>query len=121
MRMCTLFISLVLLAFVGCRTDYDIADIAPTEHLESAEHHGHDHDHEHVDGETGDEHSVDEHVEDSHAGHAHSSGNRNHGTQWFFNQPWAAPFIWGKLFRDALIFLGLAAGIFLITGRRRKR
>lgn len=117
MRRFILFISLVLLAFVGCRTDYDIADVAPAEFLESGEHH-HD---EHTDGETGDEHSIDEHVEASHAGHNHAAGTRNHGTQWFFNQPWAAPFIWRKLFRDAVVFLALAIAIFFITGRKRKR
>ncbi|MCD4707106.1 MAG: hypothetical protein K8S62_05150 [Candidatus Sabulitectum sp.] len=138
MRMCNHSICLAFtLAFfflTGCRTDYDIADVAPEEHL-------HSEDHDHADGETCEEsesdhshghsnetghaHSVNEEMEEAHAGgpsgHAHDAGDRNHGTQWFFNQPWAATFIWKKLFRDALIFLTLAVGIFLATGRRRKR
>ncbi len=119
----TLLFVFASLVFTGCRTDYDIADVAPEEHLDSEEHAGHDHalgePCEEIDNEH--EHSVDEQVEDSHAGHQHSTGDRNHGTQWFFNQPWAAPFIWKKLFRDAVIFLALAAVIFLIGGQRRRR
>ncbi|MCK5133935.1 MAG: hypothetical protein KAR40_17520 [Candidatus Sabulitectum sp.] len=118
---CSLALFIVFSVGSGCRTDYDIADVAPEEHLESEDHHDHDHDHEH---ENEHEHSIDEEMEEAHAegpsGHVHGAGERNHGTQWFFNQPWAAPFIWGKLFRDALTFLFLAVGIFLVTRRRRK-
>lgn len=125
--------TIVLLSVSGCRTDYDIADVAPAEFLESGENHEHLHEHAdedtsstdhsagHTDGETGDEHSIDEHVEASHAGHSHAPGTRNHGTQWFFNQPWAAPFIWGKLFRDSVIFLGLAVAVFFFSSRKRRK
>lgn len=125
--------TIVFLSFSGCRTDYDIADVAPVEFLDSEENHEHLHEHAdeetscthdsngHADGETGEEHSIDEHVEASHAGHDHASGTRNHGTQWFFNQPWAAPFIWGKLFRDSVIFLGLAVAVFFFSSRKRRK
>lgn len=121
----------VLLVSSACTTDYDIAEVAPEEHLnsDSDEHAGHDHapgepctESEHADITSNHETStIDEEREAAHSGHAHGAGNRNHGTQWFFNQPWAAPFIWGKLLRDSLIFLILAVGIFLLTGGRRKR
>ncbi len=110
-----------LLVFTACRTDYDVAEVAPSEHLDE-EHHAED---EHAEcehsEESDSEHSIDEQVEESHAGHDHAERTRNHGTQWFFNQPWAAPFIWGKLFRDAAIFLALAVAIFIISGRKRKK
>lgn len=121
----TLFSTLLL--FTGCQTDYDIADVASAEFLDSEEHVSHDHenDHDNSDGEcveeSQEELSLDDHVEDSHAGHDHAQGTSNHGTQWFFNQPWAAPFIWKKLFRDGGIFLALAAAVFFISGRRRKK
>lgn len=111
----------MLLFSTACRTDYDIAEVAPSVHLDEEHHTADEHaeceDHEESDSE----HAVDEHVEESHAGHNHAVGSRNHGTQWFFNQPWAAPFIWGKLFRDAAIFLVLAAAVFIISGRKRKK
>lgn len=117
----TLFSTLLL--FTGCQTDYDIADVASAEFLDSEEHVSHDHDNS--DGEcveeSHEELSVNDHVEDSHAGHDHAPGASNHGTQWFFNQPWAAPFIWKKLFRDGGIFLALAVAVFIISGRRRKK
>ncbi|MCK5840685.1 MAG: hypothetical protein KAH31_00845 [Candidatus Sabulitectum sp.] len=125
--------TIVFLSFSGCRTDYDIADVAPVEFLDSGENHEHLHEHSdnetpgehdhngHTDVKTVDEHSIDEHVEASHAGHDHASGTRNHGTQWFFNQPWAAPFIWGKLFRDSVIFLGLAVAVFFFSNRKRRK
>ncbi|MEN8209514.1 MAG: hypothetical protein ABFR50_09720, partial [Candidatus Fermentibacteria bacterium] len=53
--------------------------------------------------------------------HVHDAGQRNHGTGWFFNQPWAATFIWGKMFRDSLILLVLSAVVFLVSGYIRKR
>jgi hypothetical protein len=112
---------LALLASAGCRTDYDIQEVAPTVFIESSGHDEHSHSAEEPAVNDEDEASVDEHMEESHAGHVHSAGDRNHGTQWFFNQPWAAPFIWGKLLRDALIFLVLAAALFVVTGRRKNR
>ncbi len=122
-------ITITLLSFSGCRSDYDISEVAPADFLESGE--NQEHVHEGTDeeataerdnhGQTGDENSIDEHVEASHAGHNHAAGARNHGTQWFFNQPWAAPFIWGKLFRDSAIFLGLAVAIFFFSSRKRRQ
>ncbi len=111
------FAAAALVFFTGCRTDYDIEEVAPAEFLESSAHDGHAHEEAASDGI--DSSSVDEHVEESHAGHVHDAGARNHGTQWFFNQPWAAPFVWGKLVRDALIFLLLAVVVFVVTGRRK--
>lgn len=129
MRILTFLSFVSLMVLTACVEDYDIAEVAPAEHLESGEHAGHDHE----DGEsceesahTGDEDGADIHSEmhDEHAGgpsgHAHAAGNRNHGTQWFFNQPWAAPFIWGKLARDGAVFLALAAVLFFVTGRRKR-
>lgn len=114
---------LTLLLFTGCQTDYDIADVASADFLDSEEHASHDHDNS--DGEcveeSHEELSVDDYAEDSHAGHDHAPGTSNHGTQWFFNQPWAAPFIWKKLFRDGVIFLALAVAVLIISGRRRKK
>ncbi|PIE51987.1 hypothetical protein CSA37_08940 [Candidatus Fermentibacteria bacterium] len=54
------------------------------------------------------------------SGHLHASGDRNHGTQWFFNQPWAAPFIWSKLLRDGAIFLVLSVVLFFLTRRKNR-
>ena len=53
--------------------------------------------------------------------HLHEAGQRNHGTEWFFNQPWAARFIWGKMVRDSVILIALAAGILFLSRYRRKR
>ncbi|MCK5785575.1 MAG: hypothetical protein KAH54_03340 [Candidatus Sabulitectum sp.] len=120
-----------LLVLSACSTDYDVTEVAPAEHLVTDEHAGHDHapgepcyetDIESEQPLTGEETtSIDEEREAAHAGHAHDEGDRNHGTQWFFNQPWAAPFIWGKLVRDSLVFLALAVGIFFATRKRSKR
>ena len=76
----TLFSTLLL--FTGCQTDYDIADVASAEFLDSEEHVSHDHDNS--DGECVEESHEELSVEDSHAGHDHASGTSNHGTQWFF-------------------------------------
>ena len=45
----------------------------------------------------------------------HAPGQRNMSTAWFFNQPWAATFIWGKMVRDSLLLLVLAFVIVFIT------
>lgn len=45
----------------------------------------------------------------------HAPGQRNTSTAWFFNQPWAATFIWGKMVRDSLLLLGLAFVVVFIT------
>ena len=132
--------------FLNCKVDYDIDEIAPQEHLNSEHNneHNHEHNHEHTDEEEcpecNSEHTdedvcpecdsvqldsedvnITEQVDDSHSGHNHAAGARNHGTEWFFNQPWAAPFIWPKLFRDALIFLALAVVLFVVTARKGKK
>ncbi len=123
----TILISAALIT-AGCMADYDIAEVASPEHIGSAHHeetdecmdecetHAAEHAHEH---------------EDTHdngfsaaAGsdrHVHSAGERNHGTEWFFNQPWAASFIWGKILRDSIILLLLAAAILFVSGYRKKR
>ncbi len=115
----------ILLTFTSCQTDFDIEEVAPVEHLESAEHEDHNHsegeDCSECDAEDSEHISIDDQVEESHSGHEHASGARNHGTEWFFNQPWAAPFIWNKLIRDGLIFLVLAVAIFLFSGKWKKR
>ncbi|MFO8183681.1 MAG: hypothetical protein R6U39_05855 [Candidatus Aegiribacteria sp.] len=119
MRAATAVLLLFLLVTAGCRTDYDIEEVASSEHL--GEEHMHDeHDHMH------EEHQQDEH-EDEDAGltgsdrHVHEAGVRNHGTEWFFNQPWAASFIWGKMLRDSLVLLALAAAIAFLSGRRSRQ
>lgn len=113
--------TLILLSALGCMEDYDVEEVAPHEHLETEacdHHHDHEHDH-HDDHQDAEVHTG---IEDGPSGHSHGAGERNHGTGWFFNQPWAAPFIWGKLLRDAGVFLVLAAAIFMATGKRgRKR
>lgn len=115
----------VLIAFTCCRTDFDIEEVAPSIHLESDEMEDHDHSDEEVcidcESEDIEVTSLDDQVEESHAGHDHGTANRNHGTQWFFNQPWAASFIWVKLLRDAVIFLVLAVAVFLFSGKWKKR
>jgi len=133
MRRNSLFLTVfaVPLLLTSCFTDYDVAEVAPQEFLDSESNSGQTADHSHADGadceecaeETG--HTVDAAMEADQAGgpsgHSHGSAERNHGTQWFFNQPWAAPFIWGKLLRDGIVFLVMAAGIFFATGWRRKK
>jgi hypothetical protein len=134
MRMSTHFFitGAALLLFIACRTDYDVAEVAPQNFLDSENLSAQTPEHDQTGG-TADEECNEEaagqtigtEMEAEQAGgpsgHSHGSGDRNHGTQWFFNQPWAAPFIWGKLIRDGLIFLTLAAGIFFFSGWRRKK
>jgi len=112
-----LMISAILMC--GCYEDYDVEEVAPSEHLVSTE--GHDC----SDDEPGEHSPIDEtspeaSVPGHSSGHSHGVGERNHGTQWFFNQPWAAPFIWGKLARDGSVFLALSVVIFLVSGRRKR-
>jgi len=55
--------------------------------------------------------------------HEHDAGQRNHGTEWLFNQPWAASFIWPKMARDTVILIVLAAAVLTLSnilGRRRR-
>lgn len=127
MKLTVVILTAAVLLSLACKADYDIEEIAPPEHLGTNHHHEHDEsDHEH-EAETDDPGSV---HEESHehdvseiAGssrHVHAAGQRNHGTGWFFNQPWAAGFIWGKMLRDAVILLVLSAVILLASGYRRK-
>jgi len=127
----------VLLLVLSCRADYDIEEVADEEYLGES-HHSHDlpdslqheeslHDHsgdpEH---DAGEEHAGEhkEHPEDEavsgHQMHVHQPGERNHGTEWFFNQPWAAKFIWGKMLRDSVVLILLAGLITFFSGRNRK-
>ena len=126
MRTVLLIASLFLV--LSCRTDYDVAEVAPSEHTGEEHHHG--------PGETCLEHGVpmtEEHEtehrgDDANSGslsgserHLHSPGERNHGTEWFFNQPWAASFIWGKMVRDSVILVVLAAAVLIVSGLRRRQ
>ncbi|MCD4776140.1 MAG: hypothetical protein K8S15_08860 [Candidatus Aegiribacteria sp.] len=118
-----LIIVFFVLLSLACKTDYDIAEVASQEYLGATHHHEtHDSDHEAVEQDSVD----DENHEDDASGiagtdrHVHDAGQRNHGTGWFFNQPWAASFIWGKMIRDTVILLALAAAVLLVSGYRRK-
>ena len=110
----------------ACKTDYDIEEVAPSEHLGTGHHDDCD-EHEH-ETDTADPGSVHEESDEYDAleisgsnRHVHEEGLRNHGTGWFFNQPWAASFIWGKMVRDIVILLVLSAAILFVSGYRRKR
>jgi len=55
--------------------------------------------------------------------HQHDQGVENHGTEWFFNQPWHSSFIWGKMLLNSVILLVLGV-IVLFASRyaaRRRR
>jgi len=129
MRFIIPILIVVILAIAGCteRIDYDIEDVAPAEHLSGEEEHLYG-DEEHLNGEEehDDEccagvHEETDELEGIHAGvHMHESGVRNHGTEWFFNQPWAASFVWGKMLRDTIVLLLLATGLFLIPRIRSR-
>ncbi|MBN2585897.1 MAG: hypothetical protein JXA64_01835 [Candidatus Fermentibacteraceae bacterium] len=121
MRNVLTFAAILLIS--ACRTDYDIEEVATAEFLGQ--------DHVHADScetcgeettEVEHDHPEGEHVHDP-AGsdrHIHEAGVRNHGTEWFFNQPWAADFIWGKMVRDSVILVLLATGLIILSGYRRK-
>ncbi len=110
-------LALVLMAG-GCggKVDYDISEAAPEEHLDGEGEDHHHGEHDHAEDEVG--RDISGAVDNR---HHHEPGVRNHGTQWFFNQPWAATFIWGKMLRDAVILLALAAGVFLVSRLFRRR
>ncbi len=133
-----ILVTAVVLLSLTCKADYDITEVASPEHLETdhphehdeyeledAEHGESDHEHEAESVETGSVHdeSLEHDVSDISGSdrHVHGAGERNHGTGWFFNQPWAASFIWGKMVRDSVILIILAAAIFITSGYRRKR
>jgi hypothetical protein len=94
--------------------DYDIAEVAPDSFTGAGGEEHHD--------EPGPEHpGADSTDHETETGlHLHPAGERNHGTAWFFNQPWAATFVWGKMVRDSVILLALAGGISLASSRRRR-
>jgi len=138
----TVFLLIVFIALLipSCRTDYDIVEAA-SQHTSEEHDHGtediqvcHDCGEPHESDDTSHVHESDEHMPviqdtDEHDPsafigsdrHSHETGSRNHGTEWFFNQPWAARFIWSKMVRDAIILFLLAAAITLVSGYRRKR
>ena len=138
MKYLTLIILLALISLTGCKADYDIEEVAPPEHLgeihehdhvhtETEDHHGrvHEDDDEEcsICTETHDQEHVHEHEDAAISAsdrHVHEAGERNHGTEWFFNQPWAARFIWSKMIRDTVILAVLAA-IILLASRFRLR
>jgi len=123
----------VILSASGCVQDYDIEEAASDEYMgrhaeeghfhEHGEECDHPHDHDLEEHGTG-AHSADERTEEleTHEGHmhVHGAGERNHGTEWFFNQPWAARFVWGKIVRDSVILLLLAAAVYFIFALRRR-
>lgn len=107
MKYLKLIILLTLISLTGCRIDYDVEEVATPEHL--GETHEHDHVHEH-----------DSTAVSGSNRHVHEAGARNHGTEWFFNQPWGARFIWSKMIRDTVILVILAA-LILLASRYRLR
>lgn len=128
-------VTAVLLS-MACKMDYDIEEVATPEYLgtdlhdehdecDDAEHPDHEHEHEADSAATvllhdeSDDHDVLEITGSDR--HVHDAGERNHGTGWFFNQPWAATFIWGKMLRDIVILLVLSAAVLFVSGHRRKR
>ncbi len=52
--------------------------------------------------------------------HLHPSGEQNHGTEWFFNQPWACSEGWGTIARDSAILSAAACCVFILSGRRSR-
>lgn len=53
--------------------------------------------------------------------HLHPPGEENHGTEWFFSQPWATPGRWRFMARDSALLASAAAGIMLLSGLRRRK
>lgn len=53
--------------------------------------------------------------------HLHPPGEENHGTNWFFDQPWANPERWRFMARDSVVLASAAAGIMLLSGIRRRK
>lgn len=128
MKLAVIVLTSIILLSLACKMDYDIEEVARQEHMGAAHNHetdDHDHEHEAEAAEHDSEHE-ESHEHDTTSGltgshrHVHDAGERNHGTGWFFNQPWAASFIWGKMVRDAVILLVLAAVIIFVSGYRRK-
>ncbi len=106
-------LSLLILLFTSCKlADYDVEEVASDAHMGTVHEHEHDieHDQEHeIEPEDTQGNTHQTHM------HVHPPNERNHGTEWFFNQPWAAPFIWPKMIRDTLILIILATAITLLS------
>ncbi len=113
-----ILLSFLVILTLSCRTDYDIEEVASSQYLgEDHDHHG---DAAALDDDTHNTES-DEHEMSGTDFHEHAPGVRNHGTMWFFDQPWAASFIWGKMIRDTVILLVLSAVVLTLSGLRRKK
>ncbi len=89
-------IPVVFVLFCGCSLNFDPVDTAPAEAL-------------------GEECTIAEDGSGHEAGHACSE------TRWFFTQPWAAKWYWGKIMRDSLILLALASAVTAISVRKARR
>jgi|GEM_PF-1044562 len=123
----------------GCmdRIDYDVDEVASQEHLRGSnltvdqetadtpadldtlltnESGRYDETFLCISAETPVETAGEESIESESTLHVHDVGQRNHGTEWFFNQPWAAPFIWPKMIRDTVILIVLAAAVLTLSG-----
>ena len=59
-----------------------------------------------------------DHDDDDH--HDHAPGEICSDTWWFFTQPWAARWYWGKLLRDGIVLLALASLVTVVSRRRGK-
>lgn len=92
MKFLLLLIAPVLLC--GCALNYDPIETAPLEAF------GVECDHDHDDD------------------HAHAPGEICSDTWWFFTQPWAARWYWGKLLRDGIVLLALASLVTVVSRRR---
>lgn len=115
MKYLTLIVLLSLISITGCRTDYDIEEVASPEHL------GETHEHDHAHAETEENHEHDNAEISGSNRHVHEAGMRNPGTAWFFNQPWAAGFVWSKMIRDSVILLIMAAVVLLASSFRLRK
>ncbi|MFO7626720.1 MAG: hypothetical protein R6V62_05640 [Candidatus Fermentibacteraceae bacterium] len=82
---------IILLLLCGCNLNSDPVENAPTQVLGEACDHEHSH---------------------------HEAGHYCSETRWFFTQPWAAEWYWGKLLRDGLVLLVLAGAVTLLSRRR---
>lgn len=50
----------------------------------------------------------------------HAPGQRNASTAWFFNQPWAARVIWGKMLRDTILLLVISSVLVFLSRQKEK-
>lgn len=91
---------------MGCALNFDPMERLPESGMHGEFQIGHDH-HHHCD-----------HDHHHHDCDHHDQGVIDGETIWFFTQPWAADWFWGKLLRDSLILLALAAAVTVISGRK---